>query len=130
MRGSFLCTLVELFFGVFFPAIIARGDGAAAESYICSVYLHFIFLFSFDEVFYNSVSLCVVIHSVEFSDCCYITSYTQMINKNVLFPVDTRRSMSCFHCIASLSFICVHMRDNSFGSFRQVVAATHWTRGS
>lgn len=40
-------------------------------------------------MFCSFVSLCVVIHSVEFSDCCYITSYTQMINKNVLFPVDT-----------------------------------------
>lgn len=47
------------------------------------------YTFIFDEVFYSFVSLCVVIHSVEFFDCCYITSYTQMINKNVLFPVDT-----------------------------------------
>lgn len=68
-------------FGVFFPAISLAGGG---DSYICRVDLHF-----FDEVFYSFVSLCVVIHSVEFSDCCYITSYTKMINKKVLFPVDT-----------------------------------------
>lgn len=71
----------------------------------------FYFIF-FDEVFYNYVSLCVVIHSVEFSDCCYITSYTQMINKNVLFPVDTRRPMSCFQRILSLFiYLDTHARE-------------------
>lgn len=80
--GNFLCNLVELF-GVFFPAI-----SLAVTSEPLTV-IFAVYTFIFDEVFYSFVSLCVVIHSVEFSDCCYITSYTQMINKNVLFPVDT-----------------------------------------
>ena len=75
MRGTlFLCDLVELFWGVF-SCHIARG-ACEPPTVIFAVYT-----FIFDEVFYSFVSLCVVIHSVEFSDCCYITSYTQMINK-------------------------------------------------
>lgn len=118
-----------VFWGVFSCHNRSRLRCCRRQLYLQCIPSFYFFIF-FDEVFYNSVSLCVVIHSVEFSDCCYITSYTQMINKNVLFPVDTRRSMSCFHRIASLSIICIHMRDNSFGSFRQVVGATQWTKGS
>ena len=88
MCGTFLCNLVELF-GVFFPAILL----AVTASLLTVIFA--VYTFIFDEVFYSFVSLCVVIHSVEFSDCCYITSYTQMINKNVLFPVDTE----AFHVI-------------------------------
>lgn len=60
------------------------------------------YTFIFDEVFYSFVSLCVVINSVEFSDCCYITSYKQMINKKkVLFPVHTE--LDCVMSLLSLS---------------------------
>ncbi|CAL8329469.1 unnamed protein product, partial [Boreogadus saida] len=49
------------------------------------IFAVYTFLYFLDQVFNCFVSLCVVIHSVEFSDCCYITSYTQMINKMFSF---------------------------------------------
>lgn len=57
MCGNFLCNLVELF-GVFFLPYC--WPERPADSYIA------VYTFIFDEVFYNFVSLCVVIHSVEF----------------------------------------------------------------